>query len=58
MTQYDLILRKSPGQCHIWHVTKSSNCRPCLNFDVYTVDYELHAPSPAKPARYAPEYIE
>ena len=41
MAQYDLILRKSPGQCHIWHVTKSSNCRPCLNLDVYTVDIRV-----------------
>ena len=37
MTLYNLILCKSPSQCHIWHVTKSSKCRPCLNFDVYTV---------------------
>ena len=30
---YDPILHRSPGHCHIWHVTKSSNCRPCLNFE-------------------------
>ena len=35
------ILRKSPSQCHTWHVTKSSNCRPCLNFNVYTVDIRV-----------------
>ena len=41
---YDPILRKSPGHCHIWHVTKSSNCQPCLNFDVYTVDMSCMLP--------------
>ena len=35
------ILHKSPGQCHTWHDAKSSNCQPCLNFDVYTVDIRV-----------------
>ena len=48
-TMYDLILRKSLGQCHIWYVTKCSKCRPCLNFDVYTVDIPV-ACSLASPA--------
>ena len=41
---YDLILRKSPGQCHIWHATKSSKCWPCLNFDAYTVYVRVACP--------------
>ena len=39
--QYDHILCKSPGQCQFWYVTKSTNCRPCLNFDVYTVNIRV-----------------
>ena len=35
------ILRKSPSQCRTWHDAKSSNCRPCLNFNVYTVDIQV-----------------